>query len=267
VRVTILGSGSSGNATLLEADDGRALLIDAGLGPRAIKQRFQAATGRALPALEGLLLTHAHSDHASHADALARSLQLPLYMTQATRRGLHLSGEARCRIFGPKTPFDVGPFEVHPWPVPHDAPQVALVIEHAGLLLGLLTDAGHVPDGLRQHLRGCQVLLCESNHDPEMLARGPYPPEIQARVGGERGHLSNAQAAALLGEIAPEIAVLMHLSRKNNRPLIAREHARMMLPAGTELHVAHHATPLHLDLRARARPARGRGRARQLEMF
>lgn len=128
-------------------------------------------------------------------------------------------------------------------------PQVALVFETRDASMGLVTDLGHVPRGFSRFLDGCEMLLVESNHDPEMLASGPYPESLKRRVAGSRGHLSNAQAGDLLAELdyTPTDVVLMHLSKTNNSPSLARQSAEAALGhCGTRLAVATQRQPLVL---------------------
>jgi phosphoribosyl 1,2-cyclic phosphodiesterase len=253
VRVTILGSGSKGNATLVEAG-GTAVLVDAGLGPRVLVARVDAALGRVPEAIHGVVLTHAHRDHAHHAPAYARRFGCPVYLTEATQRGVRWEEPPSTRVVGKDAPFRVGELEVRPFPIPHDAPQVALTFEHAGERMGLVTDLGHVPPGLAEHLGGCATLLLESNHDVALLREGPYPEALKRRVGGSHGHLSNDQAAALLERLAPGLdqVVLMHLSEANNRPELAFEAAKRALRRGdASLSVAHQERPITLTVRAR----------------
>jgi len=197
-----------------------------------------------------VIVTHAHSDHARHAEDVAARASCPLFATESARRGMRPKRGLPARIFGPDAPFDVGPFRVHPMRVPHDAPQVALVMALGDERVGLVTDLGHVPEGLIAHLEGCGTVLVESNHDPEMLARGPYPEPIKRRVEGPRGHLSNAQTASLLASLDRSVArvVLMHLSEKNNEPRLARASAeRALADRGTELLLARQDLPLALE--------------------
>lgn len=218
MRITVLGSGSSGNATLVEAGETR-LLVDAGLAPKTVRDRARAALGLSLDRLDGVVVTHAHADHAAHAASCGRVFDAPVYLSEPTRRGVRFRSEPHIRIFGQRAAFRVGTVEIHPLPVPHDAPQVAVVIAHAGARAAVVTDVGRVTGPLVDHLRGCGTVLVESNYDPDMLAFGPYPPSIQRRIRCGTGHLANAETAELLRALGPETdqVVLMHLSEKNNR--------------------------------------------------
>lgn len=223
MRVTILGSGSQGNAVLLEAG-GRRLLVDAGLSARMVRRRMKLAHGRGLDSLDAIVLTHAHRDHSAHADTLGDYYDAPVWMTQSTQRGLRPKKPFERRVFGARAPFDTAGFQVRPLPVPHDAPNVALVLERGDERLGYVTDCGHVTSALISHLEGCSTLMVEANHDPDLLRNGPYPAALKARVAGAKGHLSNGQCGELLRALGPgvETVVLMHLSEKNNSPRQAR---------------------------------------------
>lgn len=255
MRVTILASGSGGNATLVQAG-GTRILIDAGVGPAVVRTRMQRALGRPFgedaPRIDAIVTTHAHGDHIGKVVSCASSFGAPIYMTKATSRRLRIPSELRVRVYGQATPFDIGGIRVLPMPIPHDAPQVALVFEHGPARAALVTDLGHVPKALAAHLAGCQLVMLESNHDPDMLARGPYPAFLKRRVASRVGHLSNEQAAELLAQLGPEAAdvVLMHISQKNNTPLHALSAARAALRGRkVRLRVAHQDSPLDVHVR------------------
>lgn len=266
MRITVLASGSGGNVTLIETETTR-ILVDAGLTQRALAGRF-AALGRELPEkFDAIVLTHAHGDHIGHAGAYAQRFDAPVFLTEATARALRMPSGVRTRVFGSKTAFDLGDLEIRPLPVPHDAPQIALVFGHAGQSVGLVTDLGAVPDSLPDHLRECTTLLLESNHDREQLARGPYPEFLKKRIASGVGHLENAQCAELLRALSPATrhVVLMHLSQTNNSPSLARIVAEDALRGReVELHVARQDTPLSVPIEPVlvARPA-----ASQLRLF
>ena len=151
MRVTILASGSGGNATLVSAG-GTRILIDAGVSKGVVEARMKAALGEVVP-VDGLVLTHPHGDHIGKANEVARHFDCPLWMTEATGRRLRVA-HVRTRVFGFNVPFDIGTIRVEPMPVPHDAPNVALVFDHHGTRAALVTDLGHVPRKLAAHLRG-----------------------------------------------------------------------------------------------------------------
>ncbi len=250
MRLTILGSGSTGNALLVEAGPTR-FLVDAGVPVRTLRERA-APLGIDLDLpLAGVVLTHAHCDHASQTDTYVRAFGAPLFLTESTRRGLKLRTAPRTRVFGPQTSFRVGEVEVHPHPVPHDAPQTALVFQHGAYRAGLVTDLGVVRRDLVEHLRGCGAVLLESNYDPELLRLGPYPPSVQARVAGPKGHLSNAQCADLLSRLdkGTREVVLVHVSENNNQPNLAWTAAdRALGGRQVRLRVAAATEPLRVDV-------------------
>ncbi|MEM9193556.1 MAG: MBL fold metallo-hydrolase [Myxococcota bacterium] len=221
MEVVVLGSGSRGNAYLFRSG-GTSVLVDAGVPPKALRARFHDATGDELR-LDAVVLSHGHNDHAGCAEATARAFEAPLYMTRSTERALRPASDIRVKLFAPRAGFRVGALDLFPLPVPHDAPQVALVVEHDGRRAGLATDLGHVRADLVGHFSGCSTVLIESNYDPQLLACSPYPASVQDRVSSHRGHLSNGQAAGLIRQLDRGLrtVVLVHLSEQNNEPELA----------------------------------------------
>lgn len=267
VRITVLGSGSGGNATLVETATTR-ILIDAGLTQRALMTRLASleASDRAPAKIDAIVLTHAHGDHIAHAGAYALRFDAPVFLTEATARSLRMPSGVRTRIFGSKTAFDLGDLELRPLPVPHDAPQIALVLAHGGRAAGLVTDLGAVPDGLASHLRDCTTVLIESNHDGERLANGPYPDYLKRRIASGVGHLENRQCAELLRALSPTTrhVVLMHLSQTNNSAALARSVAEDALRGRpVQVHVAQQDAPI----RAPLEPLTAERAATQLRLF
>lgn len=224
MHVTVTRSGSAGNATLFASGNTR-VLVDAGISPKALRQRLQAldATDE-VGWLSAIVVTHAHRDHVGHAGRIAKQRGIPVYLSEATNRHVRLEGGVETRIFHPKGPFVIGAFEIAPLPLPHDAAQVALTFDDGARRVGLATDLGQVPGALPGHFARCDAILLESNHDEEMLRSGPYPDFLKRRIASARGHLSNVQTAELLRALpsAVRTVVLMHLSEKNNRPDLAR---------------------------------------------
>jgi phosphoribosyl 1,2-cyclic phosphodiesterase len=249
VRVTILGSGSEGNALLLESG-ATSVLVDAGLSYRKLVQRF-AAIGRCVPLnVAAVIVTHSHGDHAAHASSYATRFACPILANEATLKTIRLRPSVAAETFDVGRRLHIGDIMIESRPIPHDVPQVALRFENEKTSVGLVTDLGRVPKGLDRFLDGCETLLLESNHDPDMLAEGPYPDVLKRRVGGSLGHLSNAQAADLLADLrhAPIRVVLMHLSGTNNSPQLARSSAESALGhQSTKLFLAHQQRPLELD--------------------
>jgi phosphoribosyl 1,2-cyclic phosphodiesterase len=224
IRFASLGSGSRGNATLIEAGATR-ILIDCGFTLAEAEQRL-ARFGIELAALDAIVVTHEHSDHLSGVGRLARRHRVPVWMTHGTYAVWKDREVPHALRFSPHQGFSIGALEIRPYPVPHDAREPCqYVIAAGGRRLGVLSDAGHVTPHMRAVLADCDALLLECNHDPVMLRDGPYPASLKARVGGDSGHLSNPQAAGLMRGYAHERLqhlVLTHLSEKNNTPALAR---------------------------------------------
>jgi phosphoribosyl 1,2-cyclic phosphodiesterase len=271
MKILVVASGSAGNAALFEAA-GTRILVDAGVGPRVLARAIAEAGFGGPP--DAIVVTHAHEDHLGHGQKLARKLDIPLWVTEATAKVTRLVEAPRVRVYGAREPFAIGALTIAPLPLPHDAAQVSLVVEGGGLRAGIATDLGEVPAGLAEHVAGCDVLLLESNHDAELLARGPYPAHLKRRIASARGHLSNAQAHALLRGLSPRThaVVLMHLSQTNNDERLALEVAADALgERPVRLFAARQSGPLLVDAAATPPPApRGRGKggaAEQLRLF
>lgn len=225
MRFLSLGSGSRGNATLIDAG-GTRLLIDCGFSLRQFERRL-AGTGIAAGELDAILVTHEHADHVRGVGAVARRHGIPVWTTAGTWRAADGGEVPDLHLFTAHAGgFPIGAVKVRPYAVPHDAREpVQYVFEHGGRRLGMLTDTGALTPHIIDSLRGLDALILECNHDPLMLAKGPYPPALQARVGGRLGHLSNGQAAELLtrlGHHGLHRVVAAHLSEKNNHPDLAR---------------------------------------------
>ncbi|MFA5626758.1 MAG: MBL fold metallo-hydrolase [Thiohalomonadaceae bacterium] len=219
MRFASLGSGSRGNATLVEQDK-TLLLVDCGFSLRETERRL-LRLGREPSQVTAILLTHEHSDHAAGVDLFARRHGVPIWLSAGTRAACNKL-EADCRIFNSHTSFAVHDIEVTPFPVPHDAREpTQFVFGNGARRIGLLTDTGSLTPHIEQQLTACDALLLECNHDREMLLHGVYPPSLKARVDGDYGHLNNAQAAELLRRIdysALQHIAAAHISDKNNTP-------------------------------------------------
>jgi len=228
LRVTILGSGSRGNAILVDGSDG-AILVDAGFGPRMLAKRL-AAIGRRPEQIRSLLLTHEHTDHACGAVDACRKWGWSLRATAGTLAALEESPDGcdveRASVATSGT-TDIDGWSVQSVGVPHDAREPSsfvLTDRQSGERLGLALDLGHVPEALPAAFARLDLLLVESNHDERMLATGPYPWMLKRRVGGDLGHLSNGAASAFIAACAHRAlrgVILAHLSETNNTP----EHA------------------------------------------
>ncbi len=224
LRFASLGSGSRGNATLIEGQ-GTLVLVDCGFSLAEVEQRL-ARLGRTPSELSGILVTHEHGDHTAGVAALARRNGVPVWASAGTLAAWDPGEGIAARAFNADEPFALGGLEVRPYPVPHDAREPCqFVIGDGAQRVGVLSDSGTVTPHIRRCLAGCDALLVEANHDPEMLASGPYPAPLKARVGGRWGHLNNTQAAQLvaaLGSAGLQHLVVGHLSAQNNTPARAR---------------------------------------------
>ncbi|MCW8905656.1 MAG: MBL fold metallo-hydrolase [Sedimenticola sp.] len=226
MRFASLGSGSQGNATLIEYA-GTRLLLDCGFAAREVERRL-GLLGVEPKTLDGILVTHEHQDHIRGVGPLARRHRLPVWITHGTHRGERCGELPECHlIHSHQRSFDIGAISVQPYPVPHDAREPVQYVFIAGAhRLGILTDSGQITPHIEQVLTGCSALLLEFNHDQEMLASGPYPPALQRRVGGRLGHLNNEQSLALLAKLNHDglrRLVVGHVSEKNNHPQRVRE--------------------------------------------
>lgn len=229
MRFRNLGSGSSGNATIVEARSGsrvNRLLVDCGLGIRQLDQRLQRA-GLSADDIDAIFVTHEHSDHIGCARQVAMRHQIPVWMSHGTHAGVGSPDfDGLLQLARDGVAIELGELHLTPFTVPHDAREpLQLRCSDGASSLGILTDLGHATEHVLAQLAACQALLLECNHDADLLAGGAYPAFLKKRVGGKMGHLSNARA----GEIAralrhPGLATVVaaHLSQHNNRPELAR---------------------------------------------
>jgi phosphoribosyl 1,2-cyclic phosphodiesterase len=218
MNVTVLGSGSEGNATLVESN-GVAVLIDAGFSGRDIEQRLERV-GVPASALAGVVITHDHGDHTRGMGVLARRFGVKLFLTEKTHVACAslLNGKEDVQRYASEEPFRIGPFQIQPFLTVHDAADpVAIAVTHVGngCKMGVATDLGRPTASVRAALRGCHVLVLEANHDEAMLWNGPYPWSVKQRIASSHGHLSNRAAADLVRELHhPTLSsiILAHLS-------------------------------------------------------
>ncbi|MCU1260297.1 MAG: beta-lactamase domain protein [Bryobacterales bacterium] len=234
----MLASGSSGNSALVATSKTR-ILIDAGLSVRELSRRL-AEIGESLENLDAVLITHEHSDHVSGLCRLLRRSKnlrkrlLPAYLTRLTAPVMDWEDCEPClEQFQAGSSFTVGDIEVDSFTIPHDARDpVGFCLRAEGIKIGIATDLGYMPDSIRFHLRGTNVLLLESNHDLEMLKVGPYPWAVKQRVMGRNGHLSNAVTCDYLASdfaACTTALILGHLSEQNNHPELVRMGAAEVL--------------------------------------
>ena len=225
MRFASLGSGSRGNATLVEAG-GTRVLVDCGFSCAETEKRL-ARLSLEPGDIEAVLVTHEHSDHIAGVARFSRRFDIPVWMTAGTE-AMHQGGALSAwHCFSGHEVFEIGALQVQPFPVPHDAREPCqFVFTDGSVRLGVLTDTGSITLHMVKALERLDALLLECNHDSEMLASGPYPPGLKQRVGGQFGHLSNDQASDLLCKIDTtrlQHLVAAHLSDKNNHPDLARQ--------------------------------------------
>lgn len=240
MTVTTLASGSSGNCILISHGDTH-LLVDVGISCRRIKTAL-AALGLGCGDLSGILITHEHSDHISGLATLFKQYHLPVWCSAGTGRQLvyriAFLGEV-LHTFRPGEAFTVGGLTVNPFPTCHDAAEsVGYTFTDGEHKLALVTDLGVVTAVVEQAICGCDLLLAEANHDPDLLTSGPYPYYLKQRILGERGHLSNAACAALAAKSGAKTVILAHLSAENNTPSLALSAVRAAVGSDVCVEVA-----------------------------
>jgi phosphoribosyl 1,2-cyclic phosphodiesterase len=231
MRGWTLGSGSSGNALLLESGSHR-ILVDCGFGPRAIATRLKAIDV-APESISALVLTHEHVDHAQGAERAQKKYRWPVYASMGTLAALRDIEPRWRRAIAPGETLALDGFSLEAIAIPHDAAgplAFAVTATASGARVGVAHDLGAVPDALRLAFADCDALCLEANHDVELLRTGPYPRALQERIRGGRGHINNSQAAALATDLAGpglQSVTLLHLSEVNNRPELAERAVAM----------------------------------------
>lgn len=231
LRFISFGSGSSGNCYLLYTDTD-CLMIDCGVGVRSLKKHFHDY-GLRLANIKHILVTHDHADHVKSVGSLSCDFHIPVYTTEKVHQGIQSNWCVRKKIDSSlahnmekgKTE-QIGEFSVTPFDVPHDSTDcVGYCIECEGVCFGLVTDCGHVTEGVRQCVASTNYLVLEANHEPEKLAKGAYPRYLKERISSPNGHLSNEECARAIVESATSKlrhVWLCHLSDENNHPELAR---------------------------------------------
>jgi phosphoribosyl 1,2-cyclic phosphodiesterase len=205
-------------------------LIDAGLSRKETFERLLAA-GHNPESLTAILITHEHSDHVAGLQVIARKLRIPIYVSRMTAPAIAWDENwgdhtPQLELFQAGTSFTIGDIDITSFTIPHDAADpVGFSLRAEGIKISIATDLGYLPDSIRHHLRGSDVLLLESNHDVEMLKVGPYPWSVKQRVMGRNGHLSNDVACSFIRDdldTSTSTLILGHISESNNHPEIVR---------------------------------------------
>ena len=235
IRLCPIASGSSGNCTYCGTSSTH-LLIDAGISGKRVDQGLDYL---GVQHIDGILITHEHSDHVSGVGVLARRHKVPLYASEMTWRYLlrhNVLGRVDASLRNTVKPghtFEIGDMRITPFDVPHDASQpIGYNIQAGTRKVSVATDLGHAAQSVIEHMKQSHAILIESNHDVDMLANGPYPPMLKDRVSSNVGHLSNAAAGLLLSEVAwesLEYVFLGHMSEENNLPLLALDTVQTIL--------------------------------------
>ncbi len=231
ITVSVLGSGSQGNATYIRTPGVR-LLIDCGLGPRTLAKRLRAI-GEDPDRIDAVLVTHEHRDHVAGLKSMVKKFSLDVFMSCGTIDGSRTdSFDMNSSAIVPVVPgqsFAFGDLEVDTVGVPHDAAEpTAFSVRYNGVKVTQLTDLGWIPDHVADLMKGSHIMILESNHDLDMLRMGSYPWSLKERLVGRNGHLSNATVGRYLAgpyDGEAQHIVLAHLSSKNNHPEIARQEA------------------------------------------
>jgi len=236
----MLGSGSSGNSTLV-SDGTTHILVDVGLSGRETARRL-GECGLDPRQISAIVVSHEHGDHCRGVAPFAKSLDIPVFMTEGAYRnsGIILDSKKHCPI-SPGDKFDVFGFNFTCFSVPHDAfDPLGFIIEKGGVKIGIVLDLGYLSNLVLERLKGCDGIVLESNHDVRMLKAGPYPWALKQRVMSRRGHLSNDAVAQYLGNDFDGKAadlVLAHLSKNNNLPELALLSARNALEERSGLRI------------------------------
>ena len=252
--ISVLASGSAGNVTFV-SDGTENILVDAGLSCRELERRL-ASIGILPSSINAILLTHEHQDHVKGAPRFARKHRVPVYSTEGTFRALrkNLNGKVDWLRLKADQSLKLRRLVVEVFSTPHDAREpVAFRFRRGRVVFSHVTDIGHISRPVEESLQGSQVVLIESNHDVDMLRRGPYPESLKQRVGSRYGHLSNEALASYIENRLPDSVhqlILAHLSRTNNHESLALESARTAIrrrgDTGLALHVCHQDRPTRL---------------------
>jgi len=222
LAVCILASGSRGNAVFISSGS-TSILIDAGLSGIEIERRLKSR-GLSPKDLDAILVSHEHTDHIQGVGVLSRRFDLPVYISTKTRKAAvsQLGNLYDFKNFECGSMFTINDLSIHPFSISHDAEDpVGFTVNRNRTTIGIATDLGIATAMVKEHLKGCGLLILEANHDEDMLINGPYPWSIKQRIKSRTGHLSNTASKNLLNEIQHDRlkhVILAHLSETNNTP-------------------------------------------------
>jgi phosphoribosyl 1,2-cyclic phosphodiesterase len=241
MRFASLGSGSKGNATIIDSG-GTAILVDCGFSVKTLVSRLDALS-MTPSTIAAIVVTHEHSDHWKGVNGFSERYGTPVYLSAGCSRARGILKDThRFTIIDCHKPFMVGDLHLLPVPVPHDANEpIQYVVSNGECKLGILTDLGHYTPHVISTYSGCDGLILECNYDEQMLHSGPYPKFLKQRVSGKFGHLSNRQAGQLLSKIdlsRLKTLVLAHISESNNHGDIVIQEINQLLPEGLTLVLA-----------------------------
>jgi phosphoribosyl 1,2-cyclic phosphodiesterase len=247
---SVLGSSSGGNCTLV-TDGSASILLDAGLPVKYTAKKVLEFTGK--ESIDGIFVSHEHSDHTRNLFALAKKFSCPVYLSPPVSWYLGDFDEVQINEIKDGSVVEIGDIRITPFLVPHDAiDPFGFIVEGKGGSMGLITDLGNVNERIIDLLRNREGLVIESNHDSEMLQNGRYPSYLKRRIMDEKGHLSNQQCGDLLNHVVgpkTQDIVLVHLSEENNDPLLALETSMDALHNSghdVNLHVSYPRNPTQL---------------------
>jgi len=240
MRFASLGSGSSGNATIIDSGQ-TTIMLDCGFACKETVRRLSQIN--IVPEqISAIVVTHEHNDHSSGVGVFSRKYKVPVYMNYGTAQQKDLGALHQCHIFDSFQSFQINDIHLKPLIVPHDSREaVQFVFQHQHKRLAILTDLGHVSGYILESLKKLDALVIESNHCPQMLQQGSYRAALKKRVGGDYGHLNNYQAAELIKQIdltGCQHVIAAHLSRENNHPekaISAFQKVLSKLPNGFEV--------------------------------
>jgi len=222
LAICVLASGSRGNSTYI-SDGSISILIDAGLSGKENERRM-TSRGLAPESLNAIIISHEHRDHILGAGVLSRRYSLPVYISRGTKEALpaHVGKIREYIYFKCGHSFSIGSLKINPFSTSHDAEDPSgFIIEKDKSKIGIATDLGIATETVKKNLRGCSLIIIESNHDVDMLENGPYPWILKKRIKSSTGHLSNNESRELLKKIINkklEQVILAHLSEGNNSP-------------------------------------------------